>query len=164
MLLIVGTVRLPADNMGVARPIMKRMADASRLEEGCIDYGYAEDGFDPGLIHVKEMWTDQSALDRHIGRWRRRNVMAPSGWVPPAEPQLTHGICHSSFKYRSSPSAMQNSAIQRSHSSITIRISSRASIAPMQRCLPWPKAAWAHVLAPVHRAMNELPSESPNIS
>jgi quinol monooxygenase YgiN len=75
MLLIVGTVRLPPDNMDAARPFMKRMADASRLEEGCVDYGYAEDIFEPGLIHVKEMWTSQSALDRHfasshIAEWR----------------------------------------------------------------------------------------------
>ncbi|WIW87323.1 putative quinol monooxygenase [Sphingobium sp. V4] len=75
MLLIVGTVRLPAQNMEAARPIMKRMADASRAEEGCIEYGYAEDVFEPGLIHVKEMWVDQTALDRHfaashLNEWR----------------------------------------------------------------------------------------------
>ena len=55
MLLIVGTVRLPADNLDRARPIMQRMAQASRAEEGCVEYGYAEDVFDPGLIHVKEL-------------------------------------------------------------------------------------------------------------
>jgi len=66
MLLIVGTIRLPAANLGAARPIMKRMADASRAEDGCADYVYAEDVFEPGLIHVKELWTDQATLDRHI--------------------------------------------------------------------------------------------------
>jgi len=54
---------------------MKRMVDASRGEEGCIEYGYAEDVFDRGLIHVKELWIDQAALDRHfasdhIADWR----------------------------------------------------------------------------------------------
>jgi quinol monooxygenase YgiN len=75
MLLIVGTVRLPALNLDAARPIMKRMADASRAEEGCVEYGYAEDVLEPGLIHVKEMWIDQHALDRHfaaahLAEWR----------------------------------------------------------------------------------------------
>lgn len=75
MLLIVGTVCLPAETMDAARPVMRRMADASRSEEGCVEYGYAEDVFEPGLIHVKEMWTDQAALDRHfasahIAEWR----------------------------------------------------------------------------------------------
>ena len=67
MLLVLGTVRLPARNMDAARPVMKRMVDASRSEDGCIEYDYAEDVFDPGLIHVKELWTDQGALDRHFG-------------------------------------------------------------------------------------------------
>lgn len=75
MLLIVGTVRLPASNLDAARPIMRRMAEASRAEEGCIEYGYAEDVFVPGLIHVKEIWADQASLDRHfssahIVEWR----------------------------------------------------------------------------------------------
>lgn len=75
MLLIVGTIRLPAHNMEAARPVMKRVADASRVEEGCLEYGYAEDVFDPGLVHVKEMWVDQDALDRHfaaahLAEWR----------------------------------------------------------------------------------------------
>jgi quinol monooxygenase YgiN len=76
MLLIVGTVRLPAENMDAARPVMKRMADASRAEEGCVEYSYAEDVFDRGLIHVKELWVDQLALDRHfatehLADWRK---------------------------------------------------------------------------------------------
>lgn len=75
MLLIVGTYRLPASNMEAARPIMKRMADASRAEAGCVEYSYAEDIGDPGLIHVKELWVDQHALDRHftaahLAEWR----------------------------------------------------------------------------------------------
>lgn len=75
MLLIVGTVRLPASNMERVRPIMMRMAQASRAEDGCVEYGYAEDVFNPGLIHVKELWADQAALDRHfetahIAEWR----------------------------------------------------------------------------------------------
>lgn len=75
MLLIIGTIRLPANNLDAARPAMKRMADTSRSEAGCVEYVYAEDVFERGLIHVKEMWTDQAALDRHfatphIAEWR----------------------------------------------------------------------------------------------
>lgn len=75
MLLIVGTVRLPAENLQRARPVMKRMADASRAEDGCIEYSYAEDVFDRGLIHVKELWTSHASLERHfasthLAEWR----------------------------------------------------------------------------------------------
>lgn len=54
---------------------MRRMIEASRAEEGCLEYNYAEDVLEPGLIHVKERWTEQAALDRHfasahITEWR----------------------------------------------------------------------------------------------
>jgi len=75
MLLIVGTVRVPAENLAAARPTMRRMVEASRAEPGCMLYTYAEDMFDPGLIRVTEMWADQTALDRHfsaahLAEWR----------------------------------------------------------------------------------------------
>jgi quinol monooxygenase YgiN len=75
VLLIVGTVRLPAENLAKARTAMAEMLAASRAEEGCIEYSYAEDVLEPGLIHVKELWVDRAALERHFGsdhikRWR----------------------------------------------------------------------------------------------
>ncbi|MEJ7925472.1 putative quinol monooxygenase [Sphingobium sp. AN641] len=75
MLLITGTVHIPPDNLRAALPVMTRMVEASRREEGCLEYGYAQDILIPGLIHVKELWVDQAALDRHfasthIAEWR----------------------------------------------------------------------------------------------
>jgi quinol monooxygenase YgiN len=66
MLLIVGTFSIPPGNLSSARPIMERMIRDSRAEDGCQEYSYAEDLLIPGLIHVKELWVDQSALDRHF--------------------------------------------------------------------------------------------------
>ena len=45
---------------------MAEVVAASRAEDGCIDYAYAEDMLDPGLIRVIEAWRDQAALDRHF--------------------------------------------------------------------------------------------------
>ncbi|MCI1002756.1 antibiotic biosynthesis monooxygenase [Ochrobactrum sp. C6C9] len=75
MLLIVGTVRLPAAKLNEARPVMQQMIEASRAEAGCMDYSYAADILDPGLIHVKELWLDRASLDKHfvsghIAAWR----------------------------------------------------------------------------------------------
>lgn len=75
MVLITGTVRLPPANLADARPIMQRMVTASRAEAGCVKYSYADDLFDPGLIHISELWADRAALDRHfatdhIAQWR----------------------------------------------------------------------------------------------
>ena len=66
MLSILGTVRLPVGMLGAARPIMAAMIEARRAETGCLEYSYAEDVLDPGLIHVKERWRDRVALDEHF--------------------------------------------------------------------------------------------------
>lgn len=75
MLLIIGTVRLLPENLERAKPVMRAMVEASRAEAGCLEYVYAEDLFAPGLIHVKERWIHQAALDAHfasahIQTWR----------------------------------------------------------------------------------------------
>lgn len=66
MLLIVGTIRLPSEKLPEALPAMKAMIEASRAEDGCEEYSYAQDVLDRGLIHVTEIWRDQAALDRHF--------------------------------------------------------------------------------------------------
>lgn len=75
MLLIVGTVRILAEKLNEAHPVMERMIEASRGESGCVEYSYAQDILDPGLIHVKELWQDRVSLDKHftsghIADWR----------------------------------------------------------------------------------------------
>jgi quinol monooxygenase YgiN len=75
MLLVLGTFRTPPENLAAARRVMAAMIDASRAEPGCLDYVYAEDLRIPGLIHVKEVWTDRAALDAHfasahLAAWR----------------------------------------------------------------------------------------------
>ena len=54
---------------------MLAMVTASRAEDGCLEYSYAEDILEPGLIHVSERWRDQAALQAHFGadhmaKWR----------------------------------------------------------------------------------------------
>lgn len=75
MLLIAGTFRLPHKNLAAALPVMQRMVESSRAEDGCIEYIYAEDVFEPGLIYVRELWAEQDALtrhlhSRHLAEWR----------------------------------------------------------------------------------------------
>lgn len=66
MLLITGTFRLDADRLDPARAVMARMIAASRAEDGCVEYSYAEDVLDRGLIHVTERWQDEAAFARHV--------------------------------------------------------------------------------------------------
>ena len=66
MLVIAGTVRVPPENLERFRPHMLAMLTASRAEDGCLEYSYAEDVAEPGLIRVFEAWRDQAALDAHF--------------------------------------------------------------------------------------------------
>ena len=65
-LIIAGTVRVPPENLDRLRPHMAAMLAASRAEDGCLAYSYAEDVAEPGLIRVFETWRDQAAIDAHF--------------------------------------------------------------------------------------------------
>jgi quinol monooxygenase YgiN len=74
-LIVAGVVRAPPENLEGLRPHMLAMLAASRAEAGCLEYAYAEDVADPGLIRVFEVWRDQAALDAHfqtphMAEWR----------------------------------------------------------------------------------------------
>lgn len=74
-LVIAGTIRVPPENLEAFRPHMLAMLEASRAEDGCLVYSYAEDVAEPGLIRVFEAWRDQAALDAHfatahLAAWR----------------------------------------------------------------------------------------------
>ncbi len=75
MLLIAGAIRVSPEKVAEAREAAARMIAATRAEDGCEQYAFAEDVLDPGLIHISEVWRDQAALERHratehMGAWR----------------------------------------------------------------------------------------------
>ena len=82
MIMILGTVQLAPDKLEGARAAMERMVSASRAEEGCIAYSYAQDVLDPHTIHVIEKWRDRAAVEfhfatPHMAEWR--SVMGSLG-------------------------------------------------------------------------------------
>ena len=75
MIIVVGSFRIPPSMIEVVRPVMEAMITASRAEEGCIEYSYALDVLDEGLVRVSEKWRDREALEAHfrtahIAEWR----------------------------------------------------------------------------------------------
>ena len=70
MIAVLGTFRLPPENVAAALPLMAEVIAQTLAEPGCLAYSYAQDIADPGLFHVAERWTDRAALDLHfqIGR------------------------------------------------------------------------------------------------
>ena len=76
MLLIAGTVRVPPEKVAGLRLAAVAMIEASRAEDGCVQYAFAEDLREPGLIHISEVWRDRAALERHgasahMAVWRK---------------------------------------------------------------------------------------------
>ena len=75
MLIIMGTVRIPEGALDTARPAMTAMLAASRAEDGCLAYNYAQDVLDACVIHISERWRGRAALDAHfrtphMAEWR----------------------------------------------------------------------------------------------
>ena len=75
MIVLAGSVRLPAEHLDAARPGMAAMIEASRAEEGCLAYSFAEDMLEPGLIRIFEVFRDAEALkahsaSAHMAAWR----------------------------------------------------------------------------------------------
>src|SRR5258706_6406484 len=64
--IIAGTVRVQPETLAGLKPHMEAMLAASRAEDGCLTYSYAEDVAEPGLIRVFEAWRDQAAIDAHF--------------------------------------------------------------------------------------------------
>jgi quinol monooxygenase YgiN len=84
MIVVIGTIRCPVEAMDALRGPMATVVDASRAEDGCIEYAYGEDMLEPGLIRVSEVWRDQAALDRHFTQphmdaWRAARALLGVG-------------------------------------------------------------------------------------
>lgn len=94
MIVVEGTIRLA--DIEKAMPHMRAMIEASRAEDGCIDYAYAVDVLAPGIVRVSERWRDRAALARHLetehikawrGVWREIGVSDRSLRLYEAEPE-----------------------------------------------------------------------------
>jgi quinol monooxygenase YgiN len=66
MILVVGTVRVPDGAFESAKTAMEAQIAATREEDGCIRYAYAQDVLDPNVMHVSEAWRDRDALKAHF--------------------------------------------------------------------------------------------------
>ncbi|MCK0128782.1 putative quinol monooxygenase [Erythrobacter sp. F6033] len=66
MLIVVGKAKLGSGALDAGRSALATMIEASRAEEGCVDYSYATDILDPSTMHIIEKWVDEAALVAHF--------------------------------------------------------------------------------------------------
>jgi quinol monooxygenase YgiN len=84
VILVLGTVRCPPENLDALKGPMGDVVAASRAEDGCIEYAYGADMLDPGLIRVVEAWRDRAALEAHFKQphmhaWRAARALLGVG-------------------------------------------------------------------------------------
>ena len=75
MIVIEGTVRMPADGLERGRAAIEAMILASRAEQGCDEYAFSIDVLDPTLLRITERWQSRQALaahaaSEHMAAWR----------------------------------------------------------------------------------------------
>ncbi len=66
MLMVYGTARVAEKDVDRLREAAEAMVMASRDEDGCQEYAYGFDMFDPTLMRVVERWDDAEALKAHF--------------------------------------------------------------------------------------------------
>ncbi len=74
-LVILARIRFAAAAMPQVRAAVAAVRAATLPESGCIQYAFAEDVAEPGLLRVSEIWASRDALDAHIAaphvaQWR----------------------------------------------------------------------------------------------
>jgi quinol monooxygenase YgiN len=66
MLIVLAEATLGKDALEQGRDAFSAMIAASRSEEGCVSYAYAQDILDPAKLHIVEKWVDEAVLTAHF--------------------------------------------------------------------------------------------------
>ena len=77
MIIVAGSIRIPADRVEDLRPVALSMIEATRKEAGCITYAFSFDVKEPGLLRIFEEWERREHLEAHfktphMAAWRAR--------------------------------------------------------------------------------------------
>lgn len=67
---------------------LRSLADATRQEHGCIEYGFYQDSERPNTVISFERWVDMAAEDSHWETPHLKNAMTAMGEILETEPQI----------------------------------------------------------------------------
>ncbi|MBL0746673.1 putative quinol monooxygenase [Nocardioides baculatus] len=65
---VVATIPAKPEHADAIREALTTLVAATRAEEGCLAYDLFESASAPGTFVTVERWTDQAALDAHMGQ------------------------------------------------------------------------------------------------
>lgn len=67
MIIVEGWVRMAPEDIDILRGAAAEMMRATKAAEpGCLEYAFALDLAEPGLLRVIERWVDEAALTAHF--------------------------------------------------------------------------------------------------
>src|SRR3954470_10831247 len=88
MLLVIGRVECSADKRDDLVALFEEMQERSRLEDGCLRYGFSAAVEDPLSFIAVEEWADREALDRHFGAPHLQEFARGLGEVVSERPEV----------------------------------------------------------------------------
>jgi len=89
LILIAGFLKYPPGGIEKLKDEMRTVVEATRREDGCINYDFAVDVADPTRLIVFERWRDQKSLDGHIKSPHIASWRAAGAATGPAERHLS---------------------------------------------------------------------------
>jgi quinol monooxygenase YgiN len=89
MIVIAGTLPINPAQRDTAAAAALTMSAASKAEPGCGAYEFSWDLGDPNLLHIREEWESQDALDAHFATPHMADFGAALGGLLAGAPSLT---------------------------------------------------------------------------
>lgn len=89
MLVIIGKAAAADGQLSRLVAAGARVADATRGDDGCLDYGFYVDVENPDVMVGVEIWRDQAALDAHMEHDHTVTFMGEVGDLVAGEPTMT---------------------------------------------------------------------------
>jgi len=87
-LLVVAVFKVNAESVNAAKGLLAELAVPSRLEPGCIDYGFVQDKSDKSVILSVERWRDEAAFTNHLATDHFRSAFERLRPMLRAEPAI----------------------------------------------------------------------------
>lgn len=83
MVVVNGIVRTTGEAISALREAIATMEQASREEEGCIDYTFSVEVNDPNAMRITEKWETVDALRAHMATPHMADFQKAMGAHPP---------------------------------------------------------------------------------
>lgn len=83
MIIVYGTIETSADSISALTDAITALEQATRAEEGCIDYTFSVALSNPECVRISEKWESMDALKAHMAMPHMAEFQQAMGAHPP---------------------------------------------------------------------------------